>query len=538
MATLHDFLSSFLSGLDDLCQQATDLHTVITDSAKNFYNTGEQLNGNIVGRGADAFFNVFALNNRRCELLIAKANDYYSAADSLRKGLKEVTSSYDSYSQYRVLPDFATATQDTNYYLTPMEIWERLRTAFATNANLDDVVNQSTAISAIAEPLNAERDQILREFDAIFQKSEGPMSKILKVDPVNFDVQQQLTDLQNQQSAIHDHVQLIVTNMQDRLQQWAFELDILLRTFINEVSAAANVDQITVSDLIYEANLPQNANADLIIEQLPNGGLLVIVKGGDARQIEIDIRNFISDYGYAGQDVPITIMGYDKGESVAQTIIKDVHDPANMLPFQITNAIMVGSNLPDPTGMPVNYASYQTKPVEPKQPWWKLTKEQYAIMGLTLLLAIPTEGASMALVGEEITGEAIVQAAGKLGMDKISEYAVALGYNSTHHDVQSEADFLAQKIKNYPNYLNDTALSDDGGKTVMSATEYRIKHNGFINYKDPNLQIYYRGVTILPEEIGLNTTTLKNDAFLGTQFIPDPMGVSRQHEGVSGPVKY
>lgn len=527
MASLHDFLSYFLSGVDDLCKQLTDLHTTAAHSAKQFYDTGFRLTDNITGQGADAFFNVFALNNRQCQLLIDKVNDYYNAADAFRKGLTEVTSPYDDYHDtvYHLMWTLdATGEQYTN--MTAREIWDRLRAAFVSNASLDDVVNQNTAQAAIAGPLNTERDQILQEINGNFQPVEDELTSRIKVTPNDANSTYQLSQLRDQQSAANNRVQMIVTNLQTNLENWSLELTRLLQTFINEIEVAAKttkLDQITVSDLIYEANLPQNTNKNVLIEQLPDGGLIVLVKEGNAGQIENDIQQFLSDHGYAGQNPAVTIMGYRGGESVAEQIVQDAYNRlqnGSPLPFHITNTIMVGSNLPDPTGLPGNYIAYQTMPVEKQRPFYELTPEQYAIMGLTLLLAIPTEGGSLLLDGEEITGSMILQAAGKEGVSKIEEYAVAMGYNSTHPDTQSEADFLAHHLKNYPNYTNQISFSVDGGKHVLSPDQY---HALYPNPSQPpeNLQVYYKGVLILPEEVGLKTT-LTNDAYLGSQVVPDP----------------
>lgn len=532
MASLHDFLSYFVSGLDDLCKQASDLHTTADNSAKTFYSTGEQLNGSIEGKGADAFFNVFALNNQRCQLLIDKANDYYNAADALRKGLDEVTDPYDDYHNSKnglMWRLDAGGEQYTN--MTAREIWERLRTAFATNANLDNLINQSTAAAAISGPLNAERDQILREIDSHFREPEDSLNKTLKEvpdkdDPTHQNADNLLRQLQDQKSAAHSRVQTIVNDLQTNLEEWSLSLTALVQTFINEVNTAAKIDKYTISDLIYEANLPQNANTPVIIEQLPNGGLLVLVKGGNKEQVEGDIQQFLHDHGYSGQNPSITLIGYGNGEAVAQQVAQDAHarmqDGSKLapLPFQITQIVMVGNNLPDPDGLPSNYIAYQTMPEEDKRPWYEPTPEQTAIMGLTLLLAIPTEGGSLLLEGEEITGSVIIQAAGKEGVTKIEEYAVALGYNSTHPELQSEADFLAAHLKNYGHFGNQITFSVNGGKTVLTPDDYHAL------YPDPtkppkNLQVYYRGVAILPEQSGLKPD-LSNDGYLSTQVVPNP----------------
>lgn len=543
MATFRDFLANFLSALDDACKRAESLHTAIASSAKNFYTTGEQLNGNIEGKGADAFFNIFALNNERCELLLAKLNDYYNASSSLSKGIEEVTQPYDDLRIYN--PSQYDSAMNMSPYLDPHQVVRQLRDGFVAHANLDDILNQGLAELSIFEALNPTRNQLMDQIDAAFQPGIETAHKALQYVQAGGDnndishAQSELNKLQGQHDFQRQMVQDLVNNMQSQLQDWSFKLSLLIQTYISETNAAAKVDQITLADLIYEANLPQNANVDVFIQQLPNGGLLIIIKGGNADQIENSIRQYLQDYGYAGQNPPITIVGYGNGESVAQAIIKDAQTPGKHLPFKVANAIMVGSNLPDPTGIPANYFGYQTMPEDTKRPWWQLTGEQYTIMAVTLLLAIPTEGASIMWSGEEITGATILQAAGTLGADKIQEYAVAMGYNSAHPDLQSEADFLAQKLKNYRDYTNNISVSDDGGKTIMSIQDYYEKHSdgSGIPLNDSRLQKYYKGVVILPEEVGLNTTTLTNDAYLGTQFIPDPTGLSSQHQGISAPVR-
>ena len=135
-----------------------------------------------------------------------------------------------------------------------------------------------------------------------------------------------------------------------------------------------------------------------------------------------------------------------------------------------------------------------------------------------------------------ISAKTILETAGSLGIGSLDSYAADLGYNSTHPTQESEAEFLAQKLQNYPNYLNNISVSGDKGKTVESVQEYIQQHGG-INFRNPNLKIYYKGVTIVPGEIGLNTSTFTNDAYLGTQFVPDPTGVSQQQSGVSQPVQ-
>jgi hypothetical protein len=531
MAKLYDIVSNLVWSLQ---QMAADTQTCFNgqyNSEQNFFNKCTQLINNpdipFNGLGARAFANIFSVNDQRSQMLMAKTHDFYNATNNLAGQIEDLTNSYDNLNT----PDYLANLYEDDYTTTDpyhwhMQILGQLRDAFvnANLYNLDRLLDPNTAQSTISSSIDGLHSELVNQI-----YSNGGLTG------------------DGDYGFCSAYVQTMITNANNQFFNWAMELRSLLTGFNTEADAASQIDKPTEADLIYELNLPRYANTPVLIWQLPNGGLLIAVKGGTQQQVEQSIDQYMKDYNIP-KGTPVTILGYEEGSQTAEQVIEDSLNGNQ--PFKVADAIMIGdNNLPQEVDG-IDYINYEVTPHEDNHLSWLPTKEQLTIMTVMAIVSVATDGgADILLSGESLSGsvvkEAFVSALKDkdLAIDKMEEYAVSLGYNASNSEHLTPEEFLAQKLQNSAGFTTTNLSVSVHGQPPIPLTQYITQQltngNTSPDLASQGVKIYYKDGILLPDETNMDPGKLLNNAYLGSQFIPDPTGMSKLGLGVTttpGPV--
>lgn len=537
MAKLYDMVSSLIWSLQQMAADTQTCFNTQYNSEQSFFKGCTPLINNpsvpFNGLGAKAFANIVSVNDQRSQMLMAKTHDFYNATNNLVGQVEDLTNSYDNLYMSGYLVDMGNykAIIDRNNNSTynsgafdssHTDVLSQLRDAFVNENlyNLDQVLDPNKAQSTISYALGGMQSELVNQLWSRY-------------------------DLGLTHDALTEYVHTLITNASNQFFNWAMELRSALIDFNNEANAAAQIDKPTEADLIYELNLPRNANTPVLIWQLPGGGLLVAVKGGTQQQVEQAIDQYMKDYNYPA-NTPVTMVGYEQGSQTAEQIIEDSLNGKQ--PFKVADAVILGdNNLPQEVDS-IDYINYEVMPHEDNHPAWMPTGEQLTIMIIMGVLSVGTDGGSdvldAMLSGKTITGatvkEAFISALKDkdLAIDKMEEYAVSLGYNANNAEHMTPEEFLAQKLQNSAGFTTNNLTVSVDGKPAIPLTQYITERltNGDTDLKDlasKGVKIYYRDGILLPDETNMDPATLLNNAYLGSQFIPDPVGMSQIGLGVT-----
>jgi hypothetical protein len=397
------------------------------------------------GLGARAFENLSTLNEGHSMEVNAKLHDFYNASNNLAGEIESLTKPYE-LGNIRYDNDGGGGFPNPVIYqfvgsLSYDDILHKLMGGLLSTTSIDALLNPGSLPATIAAGTQVGLNQMNNMIEEAFQGRLNPLRRELAADPGNKSYWQgRIDELTQEYHTSLEIVQGLTTNMNSQLEQWGLALNGLAMQYAQEIAAAAKIDQPTVADFLYESTLPPYAHQDVLIWQLPGGGLFILVKGGDSGADEQIIKNYLARYGQPGSAPQVTIMGYQDGMSAAQKIIEDAQNPDSFLSIQVINAIMVGKQ-DEQSFEPVpgiNYVDYAFAP-EDKKAWslLGLNEEQVVTMGVTTLVAL-------ALDQEELLGGDISTVLGNLGTEKLAEYATALGFNASDAGGETPAQYLIQ----------------------------------------------------------------------------------------------
>lgn len=533
MGTLLQMVEPWLGALNAMASAASAALQNYSNSETTFSQHCAQLVGDsnmsFQGLGATAFYNLSRANEGSSMMVNAKIHDFYNASHNLHTQIEDLCNQYDDINSAGYwtglvgpngsdiyLRDFLEEYPSSNLLL---DIVQKFRDSFAAHAALDDVLSPVNMEGAIFGGTNWARGELITKINHHYQTTRQRM----QADSLSA---QEIPQFDQRFQDVLYLIQTLQTNVDNQLQAWAAGLYTLTMTYYQEVLDASKIDQPTVADFVYESSLPQFANSPVLIWQLPDGSLFIMIKGGDQKTDEDLIRQYFARYGIPN-GTKVTIMGYKDGMGTAQAIIKQsvepdqTSNPDDLLPFTAINAIMLGDpkNLPDWGNLPVNYIDYSTTPENGENKpgtFLGLTKEQLILMTLTGVAAV-------ALGSPELLAGEFVAVFGDLAEEKLMDYAVTLGYNAANPEGQTPQEYLYNKLKSTQGTLID-------GIPQASYFQQQISMGNTYPRDLATSHQPIRFLYTLPDEPGAKSD-YTNNAYLGSQFVLDPTGMSKLNEG-------
>lgn len=535
--SLAQLLQPWTDALNDLSSSAKQNLQMCNQSLTTFQNHGKALIGDTTlsfqGLGAKAFANLSTLNEGHSMLINAKIHDFYNASSNLLSEIQGLTSQYE-VGNGRYENDGGGGFPNPTIYqfvgnMTYDDILHTLMDGFLTTTAVDSLMDPSTIQGSVHSGVQVGLNKMISKINTSYQTNPLKQELTQHPDELNKDNGYWKGRLDQLTQEYHTSIQIVqglAKNMETQLDAWAFGLYELAKQYAQEVTDAAQINRPTVSDFIYESSQPTFANAPVLIWQLPNGGLYIMVKGGDAGKDEQLIKDYLAQYGQDGKAPPVTIMGYQDGAPVAQQIINDAQftggnqNPNGILSINIINAVMVGNQdqMPKNQTPDVNYVDYYVTPEEKKA--WSflgLNEEQAVTMGVTTVVAL-------ALDQPELLEGDVVAVFGKLGAEKLVEYATALGFNAADSgDPQAAAQYLIQ----WANDHNQDIITVNGQQIPMRTYVQQQLISGNLKtlpQGGPKTNIQY--AYDVPDVKDFN-----NSSYLGEQFVLDPVGMSQLNNG-------
>ncbi len=551
MTHISDIVQPWRDAIQAISDQASTTLTDFQDSERRFRYAGDELIknngvGTFQGQGAQAFQQIFVLNDGQSMLINAKFNDFCMASNLLVSQIDALTSQFELENcprYYQVeglaqLGDYQYHEQfwyDIGWGSIPVydvdEVIPTLMNSFLTYVDLNTLLDSVNMSSTIYVATNWGCDQIFSEIEKQYQDW---LSNVNHPDPQK---------LAESADAFRRLIQNATDNMNSVLMDWASALYQLVQTYTQEVEAAARINQPTVGDFIYESNMGSYSNQNVLIWPLPNGGYMIMIKGGDPAADLQAIKNYFG----TTTGIKATIMGYgDEGVKTAQQLITD-----GSLPVSLENAILIGNqdafNELQPGDARLNYVEYMLPTQEQSQKLGGLTKEQWTLAIVTGLVAlalgspelIGAAGAEeVAAGGAEATSVAKVfqEQFGDLSKEKLVEYAAALGYNVTNPD-QAAADLVNYVKAN--NTGTTIAGMDANGKPIFIPTYQYVQQKLALGNTVPN-----PGVQPTAAEGGVgpfrvtytinDSPTLSSSPALNTQSVLDPTQYDFGNTGYTG----
>jgi len=534
VTSLSQLLQPWTDALNDLSSSAQNNLNLCTTSLTTFQNNCKVLVGDntlvFQGLGAKAFDNLSTLNQGKSMLVNAKMNDFYNASHNLASEITNLNSQYE-LGNGRYYNDGGGGFPNPIIYqfvgnMDYDDILKVLMDGFLTNTSVDSILNPNTISSTISAGTQIGLNQMTNKIDAAYQALAGNFKLGPTEDPHDHSGwKERLSQIKQDYQTALEIVQGLTTNMNTQLEQWALALNALASQYAQEVSDAAQMDRATVADYIYEANQPAYAHQNVLIWPLPNGGLFIMIRGGDPQADEQVIKNYLATYGQQGKTPLVTIMGYEGGMGTAQQIITDSQNPSSFLDFQVVNAIMVGdqNKLPDQQTPGINYVDYALNPDEKKA--WSflgLNEEQVITMGVTTLV-------SLALEQPELVEGEFASVFGKLGTEKLVEYATSLGFNASESGGETPAQYLIQWSANH----NQDQIQLPNGKwmPMQDYVQQQISQGGLKPLSIQGVNHRFDYTYTVPEEANMKQDLTKS-SYLGSQFILDPNAMNQIKEGV------
>lgn len=534
--SLADLVQPWVDALNDLSSSASNNLKLCNDSLTTFQNNCKVLVGDntmtFQGLGAQAFENAYTLNEGHSMLVNAKIHDFYNASHNLVGEVQNLASQYELGTGIYYNDGSDNFPNPTIYdFVGSMDYDDILRVlmdGFLTTTSIDAILKPNSISGTISAGTQIGLNQMTKKIDANYQTMLDPLTtqrnQYSKGDNDYNYFQGRIDELNQRHQTAHLIVQGLTTNMNTQLETWAVALYGLAQQYLQEVLDAGQIDKPTISDYIYESTLPAYAGQNVLIWQLPNGGLFIMIKGGDPNADEQIIKNYLALYGQQGQTPNVTIMGYEGGMGTAQQIIDDSKNPNKFLDINIVNAYMVGdqNKLPNNQTPGVNYVDYSIPPEDQKS--WSflgLNGEQVVTMAVTAIV-------TLALDQPELLEGEFVAVFGKLGVEKMTEYAIALGFNASDSGGESAAQYLTQWTVNH----NQDQIQVNGHWISMQAyVQQQISQGGTAPLSVNGVKHVFQYNYTVPDESNFNRN-FNNSAYLGSQFVLDPTAMSKSTEGV------
>ena len=543
VGSLAELLQPWTDALNNLSGSAKKNLDMCSQSLTTFENHCQTLIGDTTlvfqGLGAKAFANLAALNKGHALLVNAKIHDFSNASRNLLSDIQGLTSQYE-VSNPRYENDGGGGFPNPVIYqftggMSYPDMLHTLMDGFLTTTSMDALLDPRGIRATIHDGIQVGLHHLIDKITTGYQTLPVVHDELqMTPDQLHSNDGYFYWDLRKHKTEYHTSIEIVqglARNMETQLETWALALYELAKQYAQEVSDAAQINRPTVSDFIFEASQPAFANQSVLIWQLPNGGLFIMVKGGHKHHDEQLIKDYLKNV--PDRKVPlVTILGYQDGILAAQQIINDAQfqgdqpnhkNPNAILSINIINAIMVGnqSDIPgEPTDSPVNYINYSLNPEEKKV--WSLlglNEEQAITMGVTTVVAL-------VLDQPELMAGDIAAVLGKVGAEKLTEYALALGFNAADSgNPQAAAQYLIDWTKNHN--VEKVTLSD--GQTMPYPAYVGLQLSG----QHP-LKIVGRSFDhtyALPNEPNLQKDFGKS-AYLGEQFVLDPVGMKQVEDGV------
>lgn len=534
VGSLSELLQPWVSALNEMSAVAQKNLQLCNQSLTTFQNNCKALTGDMTlsfqGLGARAFENLATLNEGHSMEVNAKIHDFYNASNNLTGEIQSLTNQYE-LGNMRYENDGGSLFPNPVIYqfvgsLSYDDILRKLMEGFLSTTSVDALLDPGRIYATITAGTQVGLNQMTTMIDEAFQGYLNPLKRALTADPGNKSYWQgRIDELTQEYHTSLEIVQGLTTNMNNELGKWGLALNGLAMQYAQEIADAAKIDQPTVADFLYESTLPPYAHQNVLIWQLPAGGLFIMVKGGDPGADEQIIKNYLARYGQPGSPPRVTIMGYQDGISTAQKIIEDSQDPSSFLSIQVINAIMAG-NQDKQSFEPVpgiNYVDYSFAP-EDKKAWslLGLNEEQVVTMGVTTLVAL-------ALDQEELLGGDITTVLGKLGTEKLAEYATALGFNASDAGGETPAQYLIDWATKHNQ--EQIELPDKSWVPMQVYVQQQLSRGSSTPLALNGLNHRFDYTYTLPNEDNLNQD-LNNSAYLGSQFVLDPVAMSKVKDGV------
>lgn len=543
MTSFLDVIRPLTEQLENLSNKAKTAVGKFTTDASQFQNyvtsniSGATGSVQFLGKGADACVAAVNRNFTRAQHVITKLSDFQLACSQTKGSLEEMSTPFDQESYYHLSTSdmygsitFSNADSHMTFIIDYFRdaqgyspyadvdpnttvIWRiREDTLPGLCWQLDTLLTPGKGQELVEDDINYAVSCIISDFERYRNKRHddlyndlhngGPYGKIDQ-DQYNY----YIAEADGSFNLARHYVEVIAEKMRKGYTEWVTEFQAMVGQFQLDLTAAAAVDEPGLGNLIMQGTTGAGKDAKVLVWQTPNGLIVLIKDGANAREVEDAI---LAKYG----NVPVTLIGYKGGSDVAQQIILDEEDDPK---FKVTNLVVIGAPLKDTLPDGINYFSYQATP-EVKE------EEEGKFLGLKPdQILIPLAATAVGIFTDGL-GELPFLL--KTAKDVGTEYILAEGWNVAEEWNKKHPGEPMPTGSDSPIYID---TGDGRGIHKMSPTEATLLVNN-----DPGMakaKIYFKTSYLVPNEPGANAGDFTNNSYLNSQLVPDPDTGKLPHGG-------
>ncbi len=527
-ATLHSIFHAYISGLDEVdrfCSAAVEARQKADKTLEQRKDGLNDYSVSFDGLGALAFENSVDMNLSQSGHLLSKLTTVQTASNHTKRSIGQINDAYDH--NHFLDPNLSVDDAYTYFGLNESDVVADLWHSgidWMNSLGPDSLLDPKSSEDYVTSGVTQARDDFFTRLSRLYHTKKDEIDRTFRYanmnDPaVQAEKSQDDKDISSRYNAIVDSLTYqVVPRMTKHLYEWVLAIRGVTASYISSIAAAANLNAVSVGEILNLMTGPDGHNAPIMIWRTQNGGIIVGVNDTSKltpQQVAEIIEQYLLANGMPA-NTPVTIVGYQNGGVIAQQTVQYVDAHRNKYAYNIAHVVTVGSKLvgdPQP-GTSYDAYSFAGDSATGGGPLSLLPHDSVSWGGILASTAVSTLTG-----GPEETVPAFIE-----------NYAISVGQNIYSYEQQGGGAWQA-------NQMDPGSGRQDYGHNYQGASkQWIMRPDGT-----------YAEIQIVPDEpgahqgalhIGSNPRNYPQSTYLDSVGIPDPRspGLQRGQNGqVSAP---